>query len=61
MRLHRVQQRVLHDDFINIHTGDIPSMKGVVGRHAFGWIKNYFKLNYEVMQTTGRLHLLNLK
>ena len=35
----------------------VPSMKGALGRNAIGWMKNYFKLNCEVMPTTGRLHL----
>ena len=56
MRLHRVQQRVLNGD-LNIDGGDMPSMKGASGRNAIGWMKNYFKLNCEVMPTSGRLHL----
>ena len=56
MRLHRVQQRVLNGDTC-VDGGDVPSMKGASGRNAIGWMKNYFKLNCEVMPTTGRLHL----
>ena len=44
MRLHRVQQRVINGD-ISINGNYVPSMKGVVGRHATSWMKNYFELN----------------
>ena len=56
LRLHRVQQRVINGD-LSIDGGDVPSMKGASGRNAIGWMKNYFKLNCEVLPTTGRLHL----
>ena len=32
-------------------------MKGASGRNAIGWMKNDFKVNCDVMPTTGRLHL----
>ena len=56
MRLHRVQQRLLSGDQM-VNSKEVPSMKGAIGRHAMGWMKNYFKLNCEVMPTTGRMHL----
>ena len=56
MRLHRVQQHVLNDD-LNSDDDSVPSMKGALGRNAIGWMKIYFNLNYEVMPTSGRLHL----
>ena len=56
MRLHRVQQRIVSGDQI-INFKEVPSMKGAIGRHAMGWMKSYFKLNCEVMPTTGRMHL----
>ena len=56
MRLHRVQQRVLNGD-LSIDGGDVSSMKGAFGRNVIGWMKNYFKLNCEVMSTSGRLNL----
>ena len=56
MRLHRVQQQVFNGDLNN--DGDVvPSMKGALGRTAIGWMKNYFKLNCEVVSASGRLHL----
>ena len=55
MRLHRVQW-VLNGD-LSIDGGDVPSMKGASEINAIGWMKNYFKLNCEVMPTSGRLHL----
>ena len=51
LRLQRVQQRVLHGDFI-ICSDDLPSMKGSKGRHVVIWMKNYFQLHCEVMPTT---------
>ena len=51
-----MQQRVLNGDLSS--DGDVvPRMKGALGRNAIGWMKSYFKLNYEVVATTGRLHL----
>ena len=56
MRLHLAQQRVLNGDH-SIQCSYCPSMKGTTRRHAIGWMKNYFKLNCEVMPTTCRMHL----
>ena len=56
MRLHRVQQRVLNGD-LSSDGGVVPSMKGALVRNTIGWMKKYFKINCEVMPTTGRLHL----
>ena len=53
MRLHRVQQWVLHGDLF-INNNNIPSMKSATRRHVVGLMKNYFKINSEVMPATGR-------
>ena len=52
----RVQQPVLKCD-LNSDSRAIPSMKGALTRNAICWMKNYFKLNCEVMPTTSTLHL----
>ena len=46
-----MQQRVLNGD-LHKDGSDVPSMNGAYKRKAISWIKNYFKLNCEVMSTT---------
>ena len=36
---------------------EVPSMKGAIGRHVFGWIKIYFQFNCEIMPTACKMHL----
>ena len=58
MRLHRVQQRLLSRDHM-LKCKEVLSIKGAIGRQAIGWMKIYFQFNYEVMPTTGRMHLFD--
>ena len=53
-----MKRRVLNGD-LSVDGDDVPSMKGASRINAIGWMKNYFKLNCEVMPTTGRLRLSN--
>ena len=36
-----------------------PRIVGVVGQHAISWMERYFRLNTDVMPTSGKLHLMD--